>query len=61
MYFTIAYLRLPRQCEFSNIDERLIDAIIFGTNCSKAEASFYRPQKHYLFNTVFLYVETMRV
>ena len=30
-------LKVARQCEFSNIDERLINAIIFGTNCIKAQ------------------------
>ena len=30
-------LKVARQCEFSNTDERLIDAIIFGTNCTKAQ------------------------
>ena len=30
-------LKVAKQCEFSNIDERLIDGIIFGTNCTKAQ------------------------
>ena len=30
-------LKLARQCEFSDVNERLIDAIIFGTNCIKAQ------------------------
>ena len=30
-------LKLAHQCEFSDINERLIDAIIFGTNCIKAQ------------------------
>ena len=30
-------LKLARQCEFSDVNEQLIDAIIFGTNCIKAQ------------------------
>ena len=30
-------LKLSRQCEFSDPHEHLIDAIIFGTNCVKAQ------------------------
>ena len=30
-------LKLACQCEFSDINERLIDDIIFGTNCVKAQ------------------------
>ena len=30
-------LKLANQCEFSNMNERLIDAIIFNTNCIKAQ------------------------
>ena len=30
-------LKLARQCDFSNMNERLIDAIIFGTTCVKAQ------------------------
>ena len=37
-------LKVARQCEFSNIDERLIDAIIFGTNCTKAQGKLLDSQ-----------------
>ena len=30
-------LKLARQCDFSDMNERMIDAIIFGTNCIKAQ------------------------
>ena len=30
-------LKLAHQCEFSDMNERVIDAIIFGTNCVKAQ------------------------
>ena len=30
-------LKVAHQCDFSDINERLIDAIIFGTNCIKAQ------------------------
>ena len=30
-------LKLARQCDFSDMNERLIDAIIFGTTCVKAQ------------------------
>ena len=30
-------LKLARQCDFSNMNERLIDAIIFGMTCVKAQ------------------------
>ena len=30
-------LKLARQCNFSDMNERMIDAIIFGTNCIKAQ------------------------
>ena len=38
-------LKVARQCEFSNIDERLIDAIIFGTNCVKAQDKLLQTPK----------------
>ena len=38
-------LKVARQCEFSNIDERLIDAIIFGTNCTKAQDKLLQTPK----------------
>ena len=45
MCFTISILKVARQCEFSNIDERLIDAIIFGTNCIKAQDKLLQTPK----------------
>ena len=38
-------LKVARQCEFSNIDERLTDAIIFGTNCTKAQDKLLQTPK----------------
>ena len=31
------FSKLVRQCEFPDMDDRIIDAIIFGTNCVKAQ------------------------
>ena len=40
-------LKLARQYEFSDMNERLIDAIIFGTNCIKAQDKLLQtPKKH---------------
>ena len=30
-------LKIARQCKFPDMDDRIIDAIIFGTNCIKAQ------------------------
>ena len=30
-------LKIARQCEFPDMDDQIIDAIIFGTNCIKAQ------------------------
>ena len=38
-------LKVAKKCEFSNIDERLIDAIIFGTNCTKAQDKLLQTPK----------------
>ena len=38
-------LKIAKQCEFSNIDERLIEAIIFGTNCTKAQDKLLQTPK----------------
>ena len=38
-------LKLARQCEFSEMNERLIDAIIFGTNCIKAQDKLLQTPK----------------
>ena len=38
-------LKVARQCEFSNIDEMLINAIIFGTNCTKAQDKLLQTSK----------------
>ena len=38
-------LKIAKQCEFSNIDKRLIDAIIFGTNCTKAQDKLLQTPK----------------
>ena len=55
-------LKAARQCEFSNIDERLINAITFwDKTVPKLRTSFYRLQKQCPYKSVFLYVDTMRV
>ena len=38
-------LKLARQCDFSDINERLIDAIIFGTSCIKAQDKLLQTPK----------------
>ena len=38
-------LKLACQCDFSDIDEHLIDAIIFGTNCVKAQDKLLQTPK----------------
>ena len=38
-------LKLARQCDFSDMDERMIDAIIFGTNCIKAQDKLLQTPK----------------
>ena len=37
--------KLARQCEFSDVNERLIDAIIFGTTCVKAQDKLLQTPK----------------
>ena len=34
-----------RQCEFPDMDDRIIDAIIFGTNCIKAQDKLLQTPK----------------
>ena len=38
-------LKLACQCEFSDIDEQLIDTIIFGTNCVEAQDKLLQTPK----------------
>ena len=38
-------LKIAKQCEFSNTDERVIDAIIFGTNCTKVQDKLLQAPK----------------
>ena len=38
-------LKLACQCEFSDMEERLIDAIIFGMNCVKAQDKLLQTPK----------------
>ena len=38
-------MKLAHQCDFSDIDECLIDAIIFGTNCLKAQDKLLQTPK----------------
>ena len=52
-------LKVARQCEFSNIDERLIDAIIFGTNCTKAQDKLLQTPKNIISSTVPFCVLTL--
>ena len=43
--FYNCFLKLARQCEFSDINKRLIDAIIFGTGCIKAQDKLLQTPK----------------
>ena len=52
-------LKVARQCEFSNIDERLIDAIIFGTNFTKAQDKLLQTPKNTISSTVSFCVSTL--
>ena len=52
-------LKIAKQCEFSNIDERLIMLSSLGQTAPKLRTSFYRSQKCYLCNNAFQYVNTM--
>ena len=38
-------LKIPRQCEFPDMDDHIIDAIIFGTNCIKAQDKLLQTPK----------------
>ena len=38
-------LKVARQCEFLDMDDRIIDAIIFGTNCVKAQDKLLQTPK----------------
>ena len=38
-------LKVAKQCKFSNTDKRVIDAIIFGTNCTKAQDKLLQTPK----------------
>ena len=38
-------LKLAHQCDFKNMEERLIDAIIFGMNCVKAQDKLIQTPK----------------
>ena len=38
-------LTIARQCEFPDMDDRIIDAIIFGTNCVKAQDKLLQTPK----------------
>ena len=38
-------LKIGHQCEFSDLDERIIDAIIFGTNCIKHQDKLLQTPK----------------
>ena len=38
-------LKIARQCEFPDMDDRIIDAIIFGTNCIKAQDKLLQTPK----------------
>ena len=45
-------LKVARQCEFSNVNGRLINAIIFGTNCVKAQDKLLQTPKMLLLQTM---------
>ena len=38
-------LKTARQCEFPDMDDHIIDAIIFGTNCVKAQDKLLQTPK----------------
>ena len=38
-------LKIARQCEFPDMDDRIVDAIIFGTNCIKAQDKLLQTPK----------------
>ena len=38
-------LKIARQSEFLDMDDRIIDAIIFGTNCMKAQDKLLQTPK----------------
>ena len=38
-------LKTVRQCEFPDVDDHIIDAIIFGTNCVKAQDKLLQTPK----------------
>ena len=38
-------LKIARQCEFPDMDDRIIDAIIFGTNCVNAQDNLLQTPK----------------
>ena len=43
--FIIVSLKLARQCDFSDMNDRMIDAIIFGTSCIKAQDKLLQTPK----------------
>ena len=54
-------LKLARQCDFSDMNERMIDAIIFGTSCIKAQDKLLQtPKMLSLQNNASQFVDTMK-
>ena len=47
-------LKIARQCEFPDMDDCIIDAIIFGTNCIKARTNCYRLPRLSCCSSVYL-------
>ena len=45
MLFYNRILKVARQCEFPDMDDCIIDAIIFGTNCIKAQDKLLQTPK----------------
>ena len=54
-------LKFARQCQFSNINERLIDAIIFGTNCTKAQDKLLQTPKTLSLQQCLSVVKTLQI
>ena len=59
MYFIIGILKIARQCKFPDMDDRIIDAIIFGTNCIKAQDKLLQTPKNSHFAAVFICCKTL--
>ena len=52
-------LKTMRQCEFPDMDDHIIDAIIFGTNCVKDKDKLLHTPKPCHYNNIYLWSSTM--